>query len=254
MNLEKRGIWIASFDIGKKNFCWCVEECDEKLLSTIRNVDKDKRFNKNGTETEEMKYALEQVYKNGKIIHHQNTDLTKNCKSNKSLDIQIFVNMYNLLDEHFDLWSKCDFIVIEEQMHFGVKTNFMAVKLAQHCFSYFVFKFDSDKPIIDFPSYHKTQLLGALKIESKPYKNGEIRYKGMEKSARKKWAVEKAFQILKFRNETSVFETVSKDSSLKNSSLKKKKPKKIKKDDLADTFLMIQAFKYLKYVDKSCLI
>lgn len=234
--MEKKGLWIASFDIGKKNFCWCIEECDEKNLSSIQNISKkEDRFSKDGTASLEMKNILKNIFENGKIIDHQNTDLTSLCKNETSLEIQIFVNMYELLEKFMNLWSKCDFFVIEEQMHFGIKTNFMAVKLAQHCFSYFVFKFGKSKPIIDFPSYHKTQILGAPKIEGKPYKSGLIRYKAMEKPARKKWAVEKAIEILSFRKD---FQTLNNLTSKK------------KKDDLADTFLQLQAFKYVYFVDK----
>lgn len=236
--MEKETIWVAAFDIGKKNFSWCVEEYNEDELKAIIPLSNKLRYNKDGTETDAFKNILNKIYSNGSIVDHRNTDLTKECKEEKSLEYDVFVNMYTLLDQYIDLWSRCNYILIEEQMHFGSKINFTAVKLAQHCFSYFVYKFGRDKVILDFPAYHKTQVLGAPKIPGKAYKSGLTRFKAMDKPARKKWAVNKALSILSFRGEESL---LSVSTSIPTS----KKQKKIKKDDLADTFLMIQAFKVL---------
>lgn len=235
----KNGIWVASFDIGKKNFSWCIEEFDRKQLSCISDIEKEKRYNKNGTTTVSMENILTKIYNIGRVISHENVDLTKTLskeEASKQLDVKILINMYELLESNLDLWSLCDFILIEEQMHFGSKINFMAIKLAQHCFSYFIFKFGNAKTIIDFPSYHKTQVLGAYKVES----NKSNRYKAMTKTARKKWAVTKAIEILELRKEKN---------KLNEPEVKGKKNKKIKKDDLADTFLMCQAFKYLHFIE-----
>ncbi len=109
------------------------------------------------------------------------------------------------------------------------------MKLGQHCYSYFAFKYGRYKSIIEFPAYHKTQILGAPKIEGKPYKSGKIRYKAMEKPARKKWSVEKAVEILTNRGEMEVLEGLT---SAK------------KRDDLADVLTQLQSFKYRIYVDK----
>ena len=45
-----------------------------------------------------------------------------------------------------------DFISIEKQMSFRGKRNTMALKLGQHCYSYFVFKYGASKEIIEFPA------------------------------------------------------------------------------------------------------
>ena len=225
-------MWVVAFDIGKKNFSWCIEEYNPSSLASISNIPEKRRYNEDGTCTVEMEGVLNKVFKNGKIILHKNVDLTANCDSKKKLDPETFHNMIDIMDQYVEYWDKCSIILIEEQMHFGKKLNLMAVKLAQHCYSYFTFKYGRYKPIIEFPAYHKTQVLGAYKIVGKPYKNGRTRYKAMEKPARKKWAVEKALEILKMRGETEI---ISKSK---------------KKDDLADTFLMINAYKYLAYVDK----
>lgn len=228
-------VYLASFDIGKKNFSWCIEVFDPAELSSLREKlpCRDNMYADDGTPTEEMSEVLSSLYMAGKIVHHENTDLTKNCDPKKKLDPETFHNMIEVLDKYRDYWDKCNVIVIEEQMSFGKKVNLMAIKLAQHCYSYFALRYGREKIIISFPAYHKTQILGAKMVPGKPYKNGRIRYKAMEQRHRKKWAVEKCVQILEERGEEDA--------------LKKIRGRK-KADDMADTFLQAQACKYLMYV------
>ena len=97
----------------------------------------------------------------------------------------------------------------------------MALKLAQHCKSYFIFKYASgEKEIIDFPAYHKTKVFGAGK---------------MTKPQRKKWAPDNAVDRLLGRGDIQGAELI-------NSARKK--------DDLADTLVELQAFKFLRYVSE----
>lgn len=229
-------IWIASFDIGKKNFAFCIEELNKSELLSIKNIPSIKRYNEDGTPTPKMETVLNQVFANGKIILHKNLDLTENCDPKAKLDPETFHNMNDVLDNYLEYWDKCSAVVIEEQMSFGKKLNKMAMKLAQHCYSYFTFKYGRYKSIVEFPAYHKTQVLGAPKVEGKPYKSGKKRYKAMEKPQRKKWSVEKAVEILTSRGETDVLDNLT---SVK------------KRDDLADVLTQLQAFKYKVYVDKS---
>lgn len=225
---------IASFDIGKKNFAFCIEEFDVEKLKKIKNIPKLSRYNDNGTTTPAMEKVLNEVYNNGTIVLHKNVDLTKNCDSAEKLDPETFHNMTELLDSYSSYWDKCDTFVIEEQMSFGVKLNKIAVKLAQHCYSYFAIRYGRKKKIIEYPAFNKTQVLGAPKIEGKPYKSGKIRYKAMEKPARKKWAVQKITEIMENKGIVGIFANIK------------------KKDDLADTFLQLQSYKYKEYVDSRC--
>jgi len=236
MSEQKNLIWIASVDIGKKNFAFCIEEFNKTELLSIQNILPIKRYNEDGTPTHKMQEILDQVCANGKIILYKNIDLTENCNPKAKLDPETFHNMIDVLDKYIDYWDKCTAFVIEEQMSFGKKINKMAMKLGQHCYSYFTFKYGRYKNIIEFPAYHKTQILGAPKIEGKPYKSGKRRYKAMEKPQRKKWSVEKAIEILTSRGEMDV---------LKNLTSAKKK------DDLADVLTQLAAFKYKVYVDKN---
>ncbi len=216
-------IWIASFDIGKKNFAFCVEEVDAEELKTLHNVQKSLRYNRDGTTTPHFRKVLKKVCLNGNIKLLKNTDLTNGCNKTKYLDPKLFVNMTNLLDEYKEYWNKCEVFVIEQQMSFGRrKYNTMALKLGQHCFSYFIIMYSTFKTTIEFPAYHKTQVLGARRK--------------MSKKERKEWAVDKAIDILSDRED--------------NTSLEQLTSKK-KKDDYSDTIVQLQAFKYLLYVDQS---
>jgi hypothetical protein len=227
---------ILSIDIGKKNFAFCIEEFDKNELLRIKNIPLIHRYNKDGTPTREFFEILTQIYINGEVILHINTDLTENCVQGKYLDKETFYNMNDLLDGYAEYFDYCDVVVVEQQMDFGKKKrNPMAVKLGQHCQSYFMFKYGRFKPVIEFPAYHKTQVLGAQKLESKT-KKGNITYKAIDKPSRKKWSVQKAKEILGMRGEDYVLECLSTVS---------------KKDDLADVLCQSTAFRYLAYVNKS---
>lgn len=232
-----RTIWIASFDIGSKNFAFYVEEMDKVSLMKITNVPKTKRYNDDGTPTKNMQKVLDSVCRNGKTILHINSDLTKNCCKGKTLDPETFHNMTDLLDSYCDYWDKCCCFVVEQQMQFGkMKRNPKAMKLGHHCQSYFIFRYGRFKQVLEFPAYHKTQVLGCQKIKGKQFKNGKYRWKAVDKPTRKKWSVMKATKILEDRGEEETINNIK---------------TKTKKDDLADTLTQLQAFKYLCFVEKS---
>ena len=227
-------IWLCSIDIGKKNFAFYIEEIDKTSLMTLPNVHQTNRYNTDGSVTEQFSILLKKLYNNGKIILFKNTDLTVGCR-NVYLDSECLHNMTDLLDEYVSYWDKCDAIVIEKQMSFGKKYNTMALKLGQHCWSYFSLRYGRFKEIVEFPAYYKTQILGAERLLSL-LKSGKKRYKTMDKSSRKKWSVQKAQSILLERDD-------DKHLLILNSSKKR--------DDLADVICQLQSFKYLVYVDKS---
>ena len=80
-------------------------------------------------------------------------------------------------------------------------------------------------------------------IETKT-KTGLIKYKATDKPTRKKWAVQKAKEILELRNDTE-------NLKLYEDKPRKKGVVKIKLDDISDCMLHNIAFMYLAYVDKS---
>jgi hypothetical protein len=226
-------MWICSIDVGKKNFAWYVEEVYYQDLQSIEDL--DNRYNPNGIPTPAMKNIIDQVCMNGKTILHTNSDITQNCVKGKYLDPESFHNLTDLLDNYGDYWDKCSYFIIEQQMAFRGVYNTMALKLGQHCYSYFNFRYGRFKQVIEFPAYYKTTVLGAEKIKGKPYKNGKTRWKTIDKPTRKKWAIAKASEILKNRDEN---DTISNIRTRK------------KKDDLADTFVQCQAWKILHFVHK----
>lgn len=227
-------VWLCSIDIGQKNFAFYIEEFDTNKITSQPNIPKLKRYNANGTTTPQFANILREVCKNGSKILYENVDITDGCKKSLYLDSKTFYNMTRLLDSYEDYWSQCDGVIIEMQMAFGNKRNTMALKLGQHCWSYFSIRYP-EMLVLEFPAYHKTQVLGAQK-NMKTTKKGTIKYEVMDKPSRKKWSVDKAMSILAERND---FETMSELTSAK------------KKDDLADVLCQLQAYKILHYIDKS---
>jgi len=223
-------IWCASFDIGKKNFSFYVEEMDLEYIETIADVSPKLKYNNNGSPTEVFIGLLDHLFTDGKTILLENVDITANCDKKVTLDPETFHNMTEILDKYISIWDKCSVFVIEKQMQFGLQINPMALKLGQHCYSYFCFKYGRFKEIIEYPAYNKTQVLGAEKSLSK---NGK--FKSMDKPARKKWSVQKALYILTCRNDLPTIEQI-------NSSKKK--------DDLCDVICQLASWKYLTFIQK----
>lgn len=239
--LDQDKIWIANFDIGFVNFSFYVEEIDNTILSRIVNIPKNTRYNDDGTPTDKMNKILKTIFKSGKTILHKNLNLTANCvKNGTSLDPETFNNMTDVLDEYSKYWDKCSYYVVEQQVSFRGKFNLKALKLGQHCQSYFRFRYGRFKKVIEFPAYHKTEILGSQKLNKGKCKNGKIKYRNIDKPARKKWSIEKAKEILIIRNET--------DSIILKP---KKRGSPVKLDDYSDTLCQSAAFIYLAFVDKS---
>lgn len=222
-------IWVASFDIGKKNFAFYIEEIDITEILNLPKIDKNKRYNLNGTITDEFKENLNKIYLNGKNILFENLDITKNCQKNSYLELEMFYNMTEMLDLYEDFWKQCDIFLVEQQMSFGKNRNTMALKLGQHCQSYFSIKYGRNVDIIEFPAYNKTNILGAEKIYTGKGKN---KYKTIDKPARKKWSIEKAKDIFTLRNDLESLEIIISSR---------------KKDDLADVLCQLQAFKVINW-------
>lgn len=222
-------IWVASFDIGKKNFAFYIEEIDITEILNLPKIDKNKRYNLNGTITDEFKENLNKIYLNGKNILFENLDITKNCQKNSYLELEMFYNMTEMLDLYEDFWKQCDIFLVEQQMSFGKNRNTMALKLGQHCQSYFSIKYGRNVDIIEFPAYNKTNILGAEKIYTGKGKN---KYKTIDKPARKKWSIEKAKDIFTLRNDLESLEIILSSR---------------KKDDLADVLCQLQAFKVINW-------
>lgn len=213
-------IWIASFDIGKKNFAFCIEEITPAQFDTIQNIPpKSARYLRDGTCTLEWASVIEQVVKMGRIILLKNTDLTNDCTTLKMLEPQHFVNMTATLDRYKEYWNRCSVVLIEQQMGFGKERNIMALKLGQHCYSYFSFQYAGFKELVEFPAYNKTRILGAKKK--------------ITKYQRKTWAIQKALEILTLRKDRDTLDTIMTCR---------------KKDDMSDVIVQLQAYKAMMYL------
>ena len=232
-------IQISSFDIGKKNFAFYIEEFDRDETMGFPNIPSDERYNPNGTPTPKMQTLLDKICMNGRTILHENYDLTKNCDPSAKLDPETFHNMTDVLDKYGSYWDKCTAFIVEKQMEFAGKAlNMPAVKLGQHCQSYFMFRYGRTKQFVEFDAQHKGKVMGCPKMinEKKPkFKNGKDNWCAMPKSKRKKYGVKQATEILTQRGESKILAGIKTVG---------------KKDDLADTLLQLQAFKYLAFVEK----
>ena len=215
-------IHIVSFDIGKKNFAFSISKVYKSRINKLTKFPKKERYNVDGTTTPDFEKELKKLYKCSQTVLVRNYDLTNNCNSKLTLDPQTYLNMVEVLDKYSDYWKKCEHIIIEKQMAFRGKYNMMAIKLGMFCYSYFKIKFGNSKVIVEYPAYHKTQVLGAKKVDVK------VKYK------RKKWAVVRAKEIFDYRNDKIGLEGWN---------------DKKKKDDVSDCELMNITYSYLKFVD-----
>jgi hypothetical protein len=134
--------------------------------------------------------------------------------------------------EHIE---KLSFVAIEQQMSFGKNVNVEALRLAQHCASYFFLR----HPRVDvysFPAYHKTQVFGFDRVVVEKEQGGRnlrsfagVSFRATTKLERKKWVVVRALQI-------------SDADPQKHGRVSLTLRMHKKADDLADTFLQLGAF------------
>ena len=174
------------------------------------------RYNDDSTPTECMKKTLDEVCNNGKTILYKNSNISNNCLKGKILDSETFHNMIDLLDKYYDYWDKCSCFIIEKQMDFGkAQRNPKVMKIGHFCQSYFMFRYERFKQVIEFSAYHKTQILGCKKIKGKLQKNGKYKWTSVDKPTRKKWSIVKAIKILTHRNEIKIIENIKHQTSNK---------------------------------------
>ena len=98
-------MWFASFDIGKKNFAFCIEEVNVSSLHDISNIPLHQRYLKDGTYTDSFKDIIRRVCSNGRIILLENVDLTHGCNK-QYLDPKVLINMTHVVDEYTLYWDQ----------------------------------------------------------------------------------------------------------------------------------------------------
>lgn len=236
--------WIMAIDPGKVNFAFLIEEIDTSAVDQLKCPVKTSRFvhvNPDQSQLEQDSTQTKKRRKTGKkrgadmeptgeytafldeFVHcgrtilcaNHNLDVaeTKKMRGSRCLNPQVYLKLTNLLDSYKPYLDQCSTIVIEQQMSYGSKINTMAIKIAQHTYSYFLFRYGQTKPIVEFPSYNKTQILGAPA--------------GLEKPQRKKWAIAKADEIWTIRGDMDASSYVG---------------SKRKKDDMSDCLLHVLSY------------
>lgn len=250
---------VASIDIGQKNYAVCIETFD-----VLKNSDN---------------FTHEQICAQGKITQwflwnirvspsSSSSSLSsplspeKEKKKNPSKGMykvqtaslamrDMLENLTTFLDDHWVLWEKCDYIVIEQQMSFAKKHNTAAMKIAQHTHSYFIVKGLAQR-LVEFPSSLKTQILyiedefpdllstRRKKVTLPDQQQQQVIKKkksnNLTPTARKKWSVLKCKKILLLRNDTNNLTFLS---------------GKKKADDIADTVTQLQAWKIINWSNLS---
>jgi len=230
-------IRIASFDIGKKNFAFYVEDCDVNVLKSLRRkylrLPKKLQRRMKGPMNNEVSDILTNIYKSSVRVDMGVFDIREN-KDSDELDIKTRINMHTLLEKYSDLWNTCNVIIIEQQ-YFNISNgkrgkascaNVDAIKLGECCINWFLFNYAEFKEILYFSSVFKTHSLGAPDKLTKPQ--------------RKKWSIEKGKDIFELRGDKTGLDILS--------NYKNAKGKKQKLDDVFDCVIMTQAYKFTRLV------
>jgi hypothetical protein len=191
--------------------------CGKTILCSNNDITKDINDSDDIKDIKDIKIKKKNKKKNlddSDNSYYSDTDNKDNKKKgSKSLNANIFLRLTSLLDKNKDYFDKCSTIIIEQQMSFGNRINTMAIKIAQHTYSYFLFRYGNTKKIVEFPSYNKTQILGAPG--------------GLDKPKRKKWAIEKANEIWTLRGDLDTIDFITSNK---------------KKDDMSDCLLHVLSY------------
>ena len=262
---------IASFDIGKKNFAQSVEECSQSKLESLRmkylSLPKKMQRRVKGRMNSEIEKILKEMYLDSKRISTGVFDLRHDQESN-TLDIPTRRNLINHLSKFEQLWATCDIFIIEQQYFntynprgrkkSGTGANVDAIKIGEAVMTWFLDNFPF-KQVMYFGSQYKTQMLGAQV--------------GLNKTERKKWAVDKALEIYTLRKDEGVIELYRLAERVKRKRINTEEKvqeyldtyphmdqddmnhmanyivrRRQKLDDIADAMLQVQAFKYRTFV------
>lgn len=196
---------VASFDIGFRNFAFCVEEFEYPFTP----LQPDIVYTSEGTLHPPS--LLDPLYRHGSII--------RLALEHFDLDAYAcFQPLTQILDTYSALWDTVDVFLVEAQIAFGKNANVKALRISQHVLSYFSIVYGPFKTVIEFSSTYKTRLLGCPLVERK------------KKRDRKLFSVRTCLHIITLKDHPETLETYLKFK---------------KKDDVADCVLMVQAFKAL---------
>jgi hypothetical protein len=203
---------IAAFDMGTRNFAFCVERRTPVLGTGLVKP----TFDIEGIPTEETRQYLEQVYNHGSLIECQRIDLVDLVQPQGN----IYLTLTSVLDRFGALWDHVDVFLVERQMSYGHnKSNIQALRLAQHCLSYFYTLYGPFKTILEWPSTFKTRILGCPQTQRQTHRE------------RKQFSIQLAKQILHQRKDPLLYVF----------------DQQYKQDDIADCILMTQTYAVKTY-------
>ena len=233
-------VTIMSFDIGEKNFCCYKETVNLNSLTELKkeNVPVDKRYNKNGECFPEFGNLLRKMSKLGNRTFVDKVDITskddKKYGKRRVITNKMLVRLSNYLEDLNEkkVFDDVSYFVIEEQLKSADNNR----QIQFHLRSYLLLLFLNFRPILSFSSRYKTCILGAPK---KVLDEKEQKYVKLSKPLRKKWASERAFNILTDRNDFEGLDIIF------------TKKKTGKSDDIADCIVMTQAFLYMVFIDNN---
>lgn len=198
---------FASFDMGEKNFAFCVADVTDNTIlpgPKKRGVPQPPIVNAFDIDVRSIE-CHDVVTKKGQSVIDSCIHVSKILDADPSLPL-------------------CSTILIEQQ----VMANVRAQRMAQHVWSYFHTKFPS-KPVIMVPARLKTQhFLGKNTLGPKE---------------RKKWAIDKVLHIIdECSNHEEPVEIEPGCRVFINPTFKEKMDDLRKRDDVCDTILQLIAF------------
>ena len=121
---------IASFDIGRINFAFYVEDTNPDGYSDLRkkyySLPKKLQRRYKGPMNNDCDQILKDIFKRGKRVAMRVVDLTLNEKDN-SYTNDVRLNLYIYLKQYEALWNTCDLFLIEEQ-YYNPRSNVKAKK------------------------------------------------------------------------------------------------------------------------------
>jgi hypothetical protein len=212
-------IFIASFDIGKVNFAFCIEKC---LLEDIGQKKKD-------TTIEEMcSKGIIETIDNVRLVSFPKDLIMRRRGPRKGTTYRpsgkyAFESLLVFLEQRKHLWNKCHIFVIEQQM----SQNKEGLKISYHLEAYFKTCYGTFKEVVLFPSFHKTHV----------FQSGQSCKNVFEKisySKRKKACVDKAFEILNQRKDQDTIWKLERSQ---------------KRDDMCDVICQLQAYKWIHLME-----
>jgi hypothetical protein len=187
---------ILSFDIGLRNFAYYIEKEDGNIKMDVVDI-----LSLEDVDGDEYTIQLRK-----KVIETLDGVIQENPVKD------ILQTTVLIEQQYFNTYS------FGKKTKKGTEANIKAIKVAETVTTYFLIKLNGCN-VVHVPSSLKTKALGAPAKLTKPQ--------------RKKWAIEKAMELLSSRGDTATLDFLT----------RMKKVRKQKLDDVCDAMLQCEAWK-----------